>query len=199
MKRFFGILAITLLIVIGVVYTWSERIADGRKLPASNSVKMRISAGGVTVVGIRDNDYRVTFEDASPELVKQAKIEIKRDHQPVVINLSQLPEGSRVRVEVPETSNIAVEMGAGELQLHNIHGSKYAMLRSGKLVVDIGTRDEYSKAEASVLAGALHAPAFDADKGGMFRCFTTRGSGKLALAAHVSAGELVLQNGPLEK
>lgn len=199
MKRFFGILAIVLLIVTGVVYTWSERIADGRKLPASNSVKMRISAGGVTVVGIRENDYRVTLEDASPELAKEAKIEIRRDQEPVVIKLSQLPQGSRVRVEVPETSNIAVEMGAGELQLQNIHGSKYAMLRSGKLVIDVGQRNEYSTTEASVLAGALHAPAFDADKGGMFRCFSSRGSGKLVLAAHVSAGELVLQNGPIEK
>jgi hypothetical protein len=90
-------------------------------------------------------------------------------------------------------------MGAGELQVHNIRGSKYAMLRSGKLVLDVGARDEYSKAEASVLAGALHAPAFNADKGGMFRCLTTRGSGKLSLAAHVSAGELVLQNGPEQK
>lgn len=199
MKRFFGILAIVLLIVIGVVYSWTERIADGRKLPSSNSVKMNIASGGVTITGVPTDDYRVTLEDASPELTRRAKIEINREHQPVVITLSQLPQGSRVRVEVPEISNIAVTMGAGELQLHNIHGSKYAMLRSGKLLIDIGTRGEYSKAEASVLAGALHAPAFDADKGGVFRCLTTRGSGKLSLAAHVSAGELVLQNGPLEK
>ena len=199
MKRLFGILAIVLLIVIGVVYSWSERIADGRRLPSSNSVKMHIASGGVTITGVPTDDYRVMLDDASPELIKQAKIEIKRDQQPVVINLSQLPQGSRVRVEVPETSNIAVEMGAGELQVHNIHGSKYAMLRSGKLVLDVGARDEYSKAEASVLAGALHAPAFNADKGGMFRCLTTRGSGKLSLAAHVSAGELVLQNGPEQK
>jgi len=199
LKRFFGILAIVLLIVIGVVYSWTERIADGRKLPSSNSVKMSIASGGVTINGVPTNDYRVTLEDASPELTKRAKIEINREHQPVVITLSQLPQGSRVRVEVPETSNIAVTMGAGELQLHNIHGSKYAMLRSGKLLIDIGKRGEYSKAEASVLAGALHAPAFDADKGGMFRCLTTRGSGKLSLDAHVSAGELVLQNGPLEQ
>ncbi len=198
MKRFFGILAIVLLIVIGVVYSWTERIADGRNLPASNSVKMNIASGGVTINGVPSNDYRVTLDDASPELTKRAKIEIDREHQPVIINLSQLPQGSRVRVEVPESSNIAVTMGAGELQLHNIHGSKYAMLRSGKLLIDIGSRDEYSKAEASVLAGALHAPALDADKGGVFRCLKTRGSGKLALDAHVSAGELVLQNGPAQ-
>ena len=194
MKRFFGIIGISLLLVAGVVYWWSERIADGSRLPSTNAVRMRIASGGVTIVGIRENDYRVTLENASPDLEKEAHIDIKRDQSPVAINLSNLPQGSRVRVEIPESSNLAVRMGAGELIIQGIHGSKYAMLRSGKLVINIGDRQEYTVANASVLAGAIHAPAFSTDKGGMFRFLGTTGQhGNLSLDAHVSAGELVLQ------
>jgi hypothetical protein len=194
LKRFFGIIGVTLLIVAGVVYWWSERIADGSRLPSTNSVKMRIASGGVTIVGIRENDYRVTVENASPEIAKEAHIEIKRDKSPVDINLSNLPQGTRVRVEIPENSNLAVRMGAGELIIQGVHGNKYAMLRSGKLVIDVGSRDAYSTAQGSVLAGAIHAPAFSTDKGGMFRYMSARGPNlRLSLDAHVSAGELVLQ------
>ncbi len=194
MKRFFGIIGISLLVVAGVIYWWSERIADGSRLPSTNAVKMRIASGGVTIVGIRENDYRVTLENTSPDLEKEAHIEIKRDQSPVAINLSNLPQGSRVRVEIPENSNLAVRMGAGELVIQGVHGSKYAMLRSGKLVINVGSPDEYSKAQGSVLAGAIHAPAFSTDKGGMFRCMDAVGQhGNSSLDAHVSAGELVLQ------
>jgi len=194
LKRFFGIIGISLLVVAGVIYWWSERIADGSRLPSTNSVKMRIASGGVTIVGVPTNDYRVSLENTSPDIAKEAHIEIKRDHQPVTINLSNLPQGSRVRVEIPENSNLAVRMGAGELVIQGVHGNKYAMLRSGKLVIDVGDQREYSSANASVLAGAIHAPAFSTDKGGIFRYMSARGPNlRLSLDAHVSAGELVLQ------
>lgn len=195
-KRLLGLFGILVLIACGVFYSWSENIASASKLPTSKSVEVHITSGGVTILGTATNDYRVTTEGASLEGEKDAKISIQRDQQPVVIKVSGLPQGSRARIEIPQASNLAVKMGAGELLIQGVQGDTYAMLRAGKMVIDVGQRSEYSSAKASVFAGAIKAPAFALEKGGMFRFFTFNGSGSSTLQAHVTSGELTLQSSP---
>ena len=178
----------------GVYYSWSERIGDGRRLPSSNSVELRITSGDVTVVGSTGSDFRVSFDGHPAGSAKDAPVSIDRNRQPVLIEISKLPQGVRALVEIPERSHLAVRMGAGELSIHGMRGDLYAVLRAGKLLIDVGGRSDYHTARGSVLAGALHAPAFSADKGGMFRFVGSQGSGQLELDAHVTSGELVLQD-----
>lgn len=195
MKRVLGLSGILILIACGVFYVWSENVASASRLPTSKSVELHITSGGVTIVGTAMDDYRVTIEGASTEGAKEARISIERNHQPVLINVSGLPQGSRARIEIPLASSLAVKMGAGELLIQGVQGNIYAMLRAGKMVIDVGERSEYSSANASVFSGAIKAPAFSSEKGGVFRFLSIDGPGKLTLAAHVSSGELTLQNG----
>src|SRR5215210_7502618 len=104
MKQVFGAIAIVILIACGIFYSWSERIGRGQ-LPAAKSVRMRVSAGSVFIVGSPSPDYLVTVDGASPEMAKSANVYIDRDHRPVLINVSDVPQGYHVRVQIPEQSN----------------------------------------------------------------------------------------------
>ena len=168
LRRFFGGLGVVILGACGLYYSWSERIGDGSRLPSSNSVELRITSGDVTVVGSTAPDFRVSFDGHPAGSAKDTPVSIDRNRQPVLIEISKLPQGVRALVEIPERSHLAVRMGAGELSIHGMRSDLYAVLRAGKLLIDVGEPSDYRAARGSVLAGALHAPAFSADKGGMF-------------------------------
>ena len=53
--------------------------------------------------------------------------------------------------------------------------------------------EEYARVDASVNSGQINASAFAVEKGGLFRSFDQRGSGKYRLHAHVGAGQVDLR------
>jgi hypothetical protein len=94
---------------------------------------------------------------------------------------------------VPADASIAVNMSAGELRIRGVHGDIGSMLRSGRMVVQVDDVQAFRTADGSVLAGAIQAPVFQRNKGGMFRRFIWAGTGKGTLRAHVTTGQLVVQ------
>ena len=68
-------------------------------------------------------------------------------------------------------------------------------IHAGDLEIEVGDAKSYRHADASLLAGDLSAPAFDVDKGGLFRSFRkSNPDGKYVLHAHVGAGDITLKN-----
>jgi hypothetical protein len=61
------------------------------------------------------------------------------------------------------------------------------------MVVEVDDTKTFRTADGSVLAGAIQAPAFQRNKGGMFRRFIWAGTGRNTLRAHVTTGQLVVQ------
>jgi len=59
--------------------------------------------------------------------------------------------------------------------------------------IDVGKREQYARVDASVNSGEINASAFDVEKGGLFRSFDQRGSGRYRLHAHVGAGQIDLR------
>jgi len=193
MKRALASFGVALIIFIFVFYAWSEKTVDPKRLTALGGIEVHIASGAAEVVGKPVSDIRVTIVDVSPELARQASIRIDRNQKPILVDISDLPHMARAYIEVPESSSITVSMHSGELKIEGIRGDIYALLRSGSMIINVGSISHYSSANGFVLAGSLEARAFGVDKGGIWRMFRWNGTGKCRIDAHVTMGELILE------
>lgn len=192
-KRLWGSVGLGLLAVGFAYYVWSSGVANGSRLKTGKTVEVRVTSGKISIAGTQDNDVRVTVENVSAESAKMARIKIDRNRNPILIEIEDLPQFATASVEVPRAASVAVSMLAGELEIRDVDGDKLCLLRSGKMSIDAGDPETYKSVRAFVLAGDIHAPAFDRNTGGVGRMITWKGPGHSVIDAHVSAGSLVLQ------
>jgi hypothetical protein len=75
-----------------------------------------------------------------------------------------------------------------------IKGDKDIEANAGNLSISVGSSSDWDEVDASVTAGDLHAPAFQAATGGLFRSFKWKGPGKYRLHVHLTAGDINLRN-----
>ncbi len=193
LKRISGAVGLGLLILGGAYYIWSSDVANASRLKNGKGIEIRATSGNVSIVGTQDNDVRVTIENVSAETAKTAHITIDRNRNPILIEIKDLPQFATAAVEVPRAAGLAVSMLTGELQIRDIDGDKLCLLRSGKMLIDVGNPQAYKSVRAFVFAGDIHAPAFKRDTGGVARMITWTGSGQFVVDAHVSTGLLVLR------
>lgn len=191
-KRTAEVSGIALLIVAGAFYFWSERICDPSWLRSGKKIEIRATAGAVAIVGGESNEVAVTI-DGEPATARGAHVMIDGSHVPMRVSISEIPETAHVEVRVPSDASIAVNMSAGELRIRGVHGDIGSMLRSGRMVVQVDDAQAFRTADGSVLAGAIQAPVFQRNKGGMFRRFVWAGTGRNVLRAHVTTGQLVVE------
>ena len=192
MKRFAEGLGIAILIVAGLVYYWTERVADPSLLRGSKKIEIHSTAGAVDIVGVEGGDVEVSVAGASAS-ARGAEVKIDRQHVPMRVDIRHIPQNMRVEVRVPADASVAVNMSAGELRISGVQGDIGSLLRSGKMVVELDSSDKILSADASVLAGEVQSSIFNRNKGGLFRRFVWRGHGTHRLLAHVSTGQLVVQ------
>jgi hypothetical protein len=185
-------LGITLLIVAGFFYFWSERIADPARLHGANKIEIRSTAGAVEIIGSDKNEVEVTVDGQSAS-ARGVEVEIDRSHGPMRVGIARIPQSSHVEVRVPADASLSVNMSAGELRIRGVKGDIGSLLRSGKMVISVEDSTRFKSADGSVLAGAIEAPVFGRNKGGMFRRFIWAGHGGTTLRAHVTTGQLVVQ------
>src|SRR3954469_19847136 len=93
----FGVLV---LIVAGCFYFWSERISDPSWLRGGKKIEIRATAGAVSIVGGDTSEVEVTV-DGDSSSARAAKVMIDKNHVPMRVSISDIPEGSHVEVRVP--------------------------------------------------------------------------------------------------
>jgi len=99
----------------------------------------------------------------------------------------------RIRIEVPEKTNLVIRAAAGDMTVSGITGDKDVELRAGDLTIHGAPPELYRVAEASVMAGILNARAFGVVKDGLFRNFRKENTaGQYRLRAKLLAGDLTL-------
>ena len=192
-KRVFGSLGLGLLVLGTAYYVWSSDVANASRLKTGKGIEVRATSGNINIVGTQDNDVRVTIGNVSAESAKTAHIKINRNRNPILIEITDLPQFATAFVEVPRAAGLTVSMLAGELHIEDIEGDKLCLLRSGKMLIDVGNPEAYKSVRAFVFAGDIHAPAFNRDTGGVWRMMTWTGPGQAVIDAHVSTGLLVLK------
>ena len=169
-----------------------QRLSDSLEAPSidSGQISMDLSAGQYLISASPDNQIRLQWsvKEQSQLLGVEAYAEV--DGADATIVLDGPINDFHVNIQVPERSDLSIELSAGELSLEDIVGNKDIRLNAGELRIDVGNPEEYGRVEGSVWAGELHAAPFRIVKEGLFRSIDWRGDGEYQLRAKLKAGEL---------
>jgi hypothetical protein len=161
------------------------------KFASGGRIRMDLCPSGAELYGRDDNMVRVTYYHQHDDNVKVV-LAVSGDRAD--LRITGCPRNNfQMTIEVPKTSGLWVRMPAGQLDVRGVTGDKDMELHAGQLTIEIGKPEDMGHVEASVLTGELDAPAFEVNKGGLFRSFEHTGPGKYRVHAHVGAGELDLR------
>jgi hypothetical protein len=164
-----------------------------RQFVSGGTVRLELDAGEYEIVGSRDDRIRVTWDDGQKDTDVSLRIDVKASRATVRTD-TPWNDGARIRIELPRRTNIVLRLSAGDLEISGIEGSKDISAHAGDVTIDVGSRDQYRYATASVRVGELNADAFNVHKDGLFRSFEWTGKGKYELRAHLTVGDLKLDN-----
>lgn len=165
-------------------------------------VERPFAPGGVVRFDLAAGDYRVEGTSAEKVLVRwrtrrsedgrRVRIEIQAAGKEALIRTYGPKNGFEVRIEVPERSDIDLDLSAGDLTVRHIMGNKRVDVWAGDVSIEVGERDAYRRVDAAVKFGEIEARPFDVTKGGIFRSFKWEGRGGYDLRARLFAGDLKL-------
>lgn len=159
-------------------------------------VNIQLESGDYQIKPSTDGNLRVTWRGGSLER-PDVKVKIQTHGTTAEITVENTPNNNfHATIEVPPKTDLQVRLTAGDLRLAGITGNKDIESNAGDVVIDVGDASDYARADASVVAGDLSAPAFRVSKGGLFRSFNWTGPGVYSLHVHLMAGDLVLRRGP---
>jgi hypothetical protein len=164
-----------------------------RQFVSGGTVRLELDAGEYEIVGSRDERIRVTWDDRRKNTDVTLRIDVKASRATVRTD-TPWNDGAKIRIELPRRTNIVLRLSAGDLDISGIEGSKDISAQAGDVTIDVGSRDQYRYATASVRVGDLNADAFNIRQEGLFRSFEWTGKGKYELRAHLTVGDLKLDN-----
>ena len=159
------------------------------------TVRMTLKTGTMEVVGVPDDRITVSWHSRLPEDERDVSVELQRSGREDATVVVDGP-GNRVhyRIEVPQQSNVAIRMRAGDLNVHGILGSVDADLLAGNMDLRVAEPRHYHTVSASVTAGELTARPWHADTGGLWRSFRASGDGDYDLRARLLAGQVTIRS-----
>src|SRR5258706_6208368 len=161
-----------------------------RAFASGGSVRMDLSAGDYLITGTPDNRVRLDWQVRDPEQLWRVKARADvHGTDATVATDGPSNNGFHVEIRVPAKTHLDVRLTAGSVTIEGLNSSKSVDSYAGELNVDVGRADDYKRVDASVWAGEILAPAFRAEKGGLFRSFDWRGSWPYRLRASLWAGK----------
>ena len=176
-----------------VAGTSAEAGVTERPFVSGGTVRLELDAGEYEIVGSRDDRIRVTWDNREKDTDVTLRIDVKASRATVRTD-TPWNDGAKIRIELPRRTNIVLRLSAGDLEISGIEGSKDISAHAGDVTIDVGSRDQYRYATATVRVGDLRAYAFNVHKEGLFRSFEWTGKGKYELRAHLTVGDLRLDN-----
>ena len=164
-------------------------------LEAGGTVRMNLSTGTVEIVGVPDDSIRVSWHSSSPEEERDVSVKLQRSgSKDATVVVDGPSDRMHYRIEVPQQSNVAIRMRAGDLDVHGILGSVEAHLLAGNMDLRVAEPGHYHTVSASVTAGELTARPWRIDTGGLWRSFKANSDGEYNLRAEVLAGQLTIRS-----
>jgi hypothetical protein len=164
-------------------------------IAAGGTIRMDLDVGTMEVVGVQGDRITVSWHSRRPEDESRVSVKIQRSGGKDSMVVVDGP-GNRVkyRIEVPQQSNVAIHMRAGDLNVHGILGSVEADLLAGNMDLRVADPEHYRTVSASVTAGDIAAQPWHADTGGLWRSFRATGAGDYDLRARLLAGQLTIRS-----
>src|SRR5262245_58583873 len=153
-----------------------------RPLASGGRARMNLSAGEYLIIGTLSNRVRRDWSRRDASQLWRAKTRAEVSGANAVIETDGPSNNSfRVEIRVPVKTDLDVRLTAGKITVEGVNGNKYVDSYAGEVNLDIGRADDYRSVAASVWAGEIQAPAFRADKGGLFRSLDWNGRGPYEL------------------
>jgi len=162
---------------------------------AGGAIRMHLNVGTMEVVGVPGDRITVSWHSRRPEDDGRVSVKVQRSGRKDATVVVDGP-GNRVkyRVEVPQQSDVAIHMRAGDLDVHGVLRSVEADLLAGNMDLRVADPDRYHTVSASVTAGELTAQPWHADTSGLWRSFRAIGNGDYDLRARLLAGQLTIRS-----
>jgi hypothetical protein len=186
--------AAALLFLAGIVcapgHAGAQTSAD-KAFVSGGKVDVHLDAGDYEVRPATDNHVRVSMTGRVGGAT--VDVTIAGTHADVTVR-NTAHTNFKCVIEVPKTSDVAIRLSAGDLDVGPISGSKDIESTAGDLKIAVGDPDSYSSVDASVKVGDLSGGPFGNPEGGFISHSIKRtGKGKYTLRAQLGAGDLKLR------
>lgn len=159
---------------------------------SGGKVEMTLESGDYNIRASSDNRIHVRWNEAS---ARGVRVKLTTNGKSADVRVENTPHDNfHATIEVPALTDVRVRLTAGNLEMSGIKGDKDIEANAGNLNIFVGSSNDWGDVDASVTAGDIHAPAFQAAKGGLFRSLSWKGPGKYRLHAHLMAGDVNLRN-----
>jgi len=155
-------------------------------------VEMTLESGDYNIRASSDNRIHVRWNEAS---AKGVRVKLTTNGKSAELRVENTPHNNfHATIEVPALTDVRIRLTAGNLDMAPIKGDKDIEANAGNLNISVGSSNDWDAVDASVTAGDLHAPAFQAATGGLFRSIKWKGPGKYRLHVHLMAGDVNQRN-----
>lgn len=176
-------------IMLGAQTTGSPAEKD---FVSGGKVEITLESGDYNIRASSDNRIHVRWNEAS---AKGVRVKLTTNGKSADVRVENTPHDNfHATIEVPALTDVRVRLTAGNLDVSGIKGDKDIEANAGNLNISVGSSNDWSDVDASVTAGDVHAPAFKAATGGLFRSIKWKGPGRYRLHAHLIAGDINLRN-----
>ncbi len=195
MKTLALAVAATATLLVGVAFAQpsSDKQPVERNFAAGGTVKLHLTAAEYRIVGRSEPKIRVAWRVDHAENAGRVHVETDIRGTTAVIHTTGPKSGLHFQIDVPERSDVDVDLSAGDLDVRGVEGNKRLSMWAGDVSIDVGSPELYRQVEASVRFGDISARPFHISKGGIFRSFLWKGAGKYAVDARLFAGDLTLR------
>ena len=190
------VMVATLGLVVNVALAAAASAQDRtvqRTFVQGGTARLDLSAGEYEITPSSDDTIRVTWRTEGRDDV-DVTVNVRGTRADIEID-GPTRDGVHVELQLPRRTNVIIALSAGELDIRGIEGSKDVSARAGEIRIGVGDTSQYRHVNASVRIGELAARAFNVEKGGFFRSFEWNGKGEYDLRAHLTVGELRLDDG----
>ena len=162
---------------------------------AGGTIRMKLHQGTIEIVGVQEDKITVSWHSRVPKEERDVSVRLQRSAANEATMVVDGPGNRmRYRIEVPQQSDVAIDMQAGELQVHGILGNLDVELMAGEMDLRVADPKRYRHLSAAVTFGELNAQPWHADSSGVWRSFKATGDGEYDLRARLLAGQLTIRS-----
>ena len=167
-------------------------------LHARSILRIDSRPAGLEIVGTDAETLRVTCTADDTDSARAISLHVGEtpgDDKLAITGNFGTHNNLKIRVEVPHRTSVRVRMGAGQVDVDDVHGDLDIALDAGQITMRGVNGRDYRKIDASVYIGQVNVPAYGAEKGGFFRSFTKNNpGGEYSLRARVLTGQIDLNS-----
>jgi len=106
---------------------------------AFEALAIDLRSGDIEIVGTDQPLVRVTCQMRDGDNPESVKISLAANHLRIMRTLHDV----RIRIEVPEKTNLLIRASAGDMTVSGITGDKDVELRAGDLTIHVGAPELY--------------------------------------------------------